>query len=384
MSVNNCILTPQNNKPVMCIVQDALVGAYLLTSPDCFVEKWLFCDLIATMFPESSAALPQPALIKPERWKGTQLVSMLLPDDFQLTTPHLTIVDGVIVDGRLCKKSLGKVERGIIHLLCLHYGNDVAARFISQIQRLVNAWMTHRSLSTGISDCVVDVSTNKCIAKDLREAQRAAMGLVVNDGREADLNRDLNMARDEVAQHALHYIERLGTDKHGMMMMARAGSKGSRINIAQITTCVGQQNVMGKRIKHNNGGRVLPHYTQHETLPEASGFCANSYISGLKPSGFFMHMMAGREGLIDTAIKTSETGYLERRLIKCTENIKASRCLLAHNVVVGVIWIVFLLRPLLGILLQISFFVQLRPQSPPVERIDTLHGTVAAAAQQTS
>ena len=320
MSVNNNILTPQNNKPVMAIVQDALVGAYLITSPDCFIEKWLFCDLVTSMV-HSYSMLPQPALIKPERWKGTQLVSLLFPPDFQMDRPHIKIVDGVIVRGRLCKKSLGKVERGIIHLLCIHYGYDTAACFINQLQRLVNTWMTHHSFSTGISDCVVDAAANIEMAQALRDVQSEAMWFGQD---EADLNRELNMARDNIARHAIAYIDGLGQDKHGMRTMATAGSKGSAINIAQITTCVGQQNVQGKRIKCGCSNRTLPHFSQFETLPEASGFCANSYISGLKPAEFFTHMMAGREGLIDTAVKTSETGYMERRLVKCTENIKVS------------------------------------------------------------
>lgn len=40
---------------------------------------------------------------------------------------------------------------------------------------------------------------------------------------------------------------------------------------------------------------------------------ANSFYSGLTPTEFFFHTMAGREGLVDTAVKTAETGYMSRR-----------------------------------------------------------------------
>lgn len=50
--------------------------------------------------------------------------------------------------------------------------------------------------------------------------------------------------------------------------------------------------------------------------PAAKGFVENSFYSGLTPTEFFFHTMGGREGLVDTAVKTAETGYMQRRLVK--------------------------------------------------------------------
>jgi DNA-directed RNA polymerase II subunit RPB1 len=100
-----------------------------------------------------------------------------------------------------------------------------------------------------------------------------------------------------------------------------AGSKGSYINISQIIACVGQQNVDGKRIPYGFRNRTLPHFTQDDHGPESRGFVANSYLRGLTPQEFFFHSMGGREGLIDTAVKTSETGYIQRRLMKAMEDV---------------------------------------------------------------
>ena len=102
--------------------------------------------------------------------------------------------------------------------------------------------------------------------------------------------------------------------------MVTAGSKGSFINISQMIACVGQQNVEGKRIPFGFNGRTLPHFTKDDLGPESRGFVSNSYLSGLTPQELFFHAMGGREGLIDTAVKTSSTGYIQRRLVKAMED----------------------------------------------------------------
>lgn len=103
--------------------------------------------------------------------------------------------------------------------------------------------------------------------------------------------------------------------------MVVAGSKGSNINISQVIACVGQQNVEGKRIPFGFRKRTLPHFIKDDYGPESRGFVENSYLAGLTPSEFYFHAMGGREGLIDTAVKTAETGYIQRRLIKAMESV---------------------------------------------------------------
>ena len=107
-----------------------------------------------------------------------------------------------------------------------------------------------------------------------------------------------------------------------MTNMVAAGSKGKTINIAQMIACLGQQNVDGKRIPNSFNGRSLPHFCKYDISPESKGFVESSFIQGLKPQEFFFHAMGGREGLIDTAVKTSETGYIQRKLIKAMEDLK--------------------------------------------------------------
>jgi len=99
-------------------------------------------------------------------------------------------------------------------------------------------------------------------------------------------------------------------------IMTECGSKGSDINISQMMAILGQQSVGGKRIENGFVNRTLPHFKPESLFPAARGFVANSFFSGLTATEFFFHTMGGREGLVDTAVKTAETGYMARRLMK--------------------------------------------------------------------
>lgn len=127
----------------------------------------------------------------------------------------------------------------------------------------------------------------------------------------------LNKARDDAGSSAQKSL----SESNNLKAMVTAGSKGSFINISQMTACVGQQNVEGKRIPYGFVDRTLPHFLKEDLGPESRGFVENSYLRGLTPQEFFFHAMGGREGLIDTAVKTSETGYIQRRLVKAMEDI---------------------------------------------------------------
>lgn len=137
------------------------------------------------------------------------------------------------------------------------------------------------------------------------------------DSFEASINQTLNSARDKAGNAALKDL----MCWNRLKSMVHAGSKGSNLNISQIMACVGQQNVEGKRIPFGFHKRALPHFSKDDFGAESKGFVENCYVSGLTPQEFFFHAMGGREGLIDTAVKTAETGYIQRRLIKALEDV---------------------------------------------------------------
>jgi len=294
--------------------------------------------------------IPKPAILKPKvMWTGKQIFSMLLPQVNLAATNNthpdkepdvlisrgdtfVMIEQGDIICGNLDKKSLGKSSGGLVHIIWNDYGPEQTKRFLNQAQHIVNCWLLSRGYTIGISDTIADDATmkkiNECLAEAKQEVRRYVIqaqenklplkpGRTMMESFESSVNETLNRARDSAGKSAELSIRM----SNNIKTMVAAGSKGSFINIAQIIACVGQQNVEGKRVPYGFRHRTLPHFNKHDLLPESRGFVANSYLSGLTPQEFFFHAMGGREGLIDTAVKTSETGYIQRRLVKAMEDV---------------------------------------------------------------
>merc|ERR1719162_406071 len=198
---------------------------------------------------------------------------------------------------------------------------------------MVNQWMIHNAFTCGVSDIIANDATLHKVGQTLMEAKQEVRKILADAQRgrleaqpgktmyqtfEAKVNQRLNAAREDAA--------RIGSDsldeRNNIISMVNAGSKGSPVNIAQILACVGQQNVEGARIRYGFNDRSLPHFTKDDYGAESRGFVENSYLAGLTPQEVYFHAMGGREGVIDTACKTSETGYIQRRLVKSMETIR--------------------------------------------------------------
>jgi DNA-directed RNA polymerase II subunit RPB1 len=333
MTPSSQLISPQSNRPVMGIVQDTLLGAALLTSRDTFIDREELFQLLMAL-PHWSGELPVPAVIRPEpRWTGKQMITLMLPRTTTLTRPAgmhrdedtaeaedtlVRVRSGEHLTGHLCKRALGTVEGGLVHLIFADEGAARAAEFIDHIQLLLVAWMQSRPSTVGIADFYVDAATRGGIAARIAEAVAAVAPTDTEDG----IQHRLNCARDAAGKIVVSAVGRANNMRR---MCIIAGSKGSSLNIAQTIGCVGQQSVDGQRPVHTRG-RCLPCFPRHSTDPSSRGFVASAYILGLTPAETFFHAMGGREGLIDTAVKTSETGYTQRRLVKSTEAVTV-----AHN-----------------------------------------------------
>eukprot|EP00927_Polykrikos_kofoidii_P017508 TRINITY_DN1798_c0_g1_i1.p1 TRINITY_DN1798_c0_g1~~TRINITY_DN1798_c0_g1_i1.p1 ORF type:complete len:1921 (+),score=363.59 TRINITY_DN1798_c0_g1_i1:90-5765(+) len=346
------VVSPQGNKPVMGIVQDSLLATAKYTKRDTFLEQDIAMNLLMWL-PVWDGTLPIPAILKPRRlWTGKQLLSMIIPKglsmkrdsaiasknktdeaDFAASDCKVLIVDGEILAGIICKKTIGASSGSLIHLIWLDYGPENCRHFISFLQKMVNQWLTHNGFSCGVQDIIANDETLFKVETTLKqakaevrnilgEAQRGKLetqpGKTMYQSFEAKVNQRLNAAREDAG--------RIGSDsldeRNNIISMVNAGSKGSPINIAQIIACVGQQNVEGARIRYGFNDRSLPHFTKDDYGAESRGFVENSYLAGLTPQEVWMHAMGGREGVIDTACKTSETGYIQRRLVKSMETLR--------------------------------------------------------------
>lgn len=211
-------------------------------------------------------------------------------------------------------------------------GHEIAGRFYGNIQTVINTWLLLEGHSIGIGDTIADPQTYQEIQRAIKKAKEDVIGVIqkahnmeleptpgntLRQTFENQVNRILNDARDKTGGSAKKSL----TEYNNLKAMVVAGSKGSNINISQVIACVGQQNVEGKRIPFGFRKRTLPHFIKDDYGPESRGFVENSYLAGLTPTEFYFHAMGGREGLIDTAVKTAETGYIQRRLIKAMESV---------------------------------------------------------------
>lgn len=340
------IVSPQRNGPLMGIVQDTLAGVYKMCRRDVFLNREQVMNILLWV-PEWDGVVPQPAIIKPRpRWTGKQLVSMIIPKIVNLSVPNdahedaplkddgLLVHEGELMYGLLAKKNVGATGGGIIHIIFNELGAEAAMAFFNGCQRVVNYWLLHNGFSIGIGDTIPDKKTIEQIeeainvqkeevaeltAKATANQLESLPGMNVRETFESLVSKALNTARDKAGTRTEQSLK----DLNNAVQMARSGSKGSTINISQMTALVGQQSVEGKRIPFGFKYRTLPHFTKDDYSPESRGFVENSYLRGLTPTEFFFHAMAGREGLIDTAVKTAETGYIQRRLVKALEDVMA-------------------------------------------------------------
>nr|XP_038943241.1 DNA-directed RNA polymerase II subunit RPB1 isoform X3 [Rattus norvegicus] len=298
--------------------------------------------------------VPQPAILKPRPlWTGKQIFSLIIPGHINCIRTHSThpddedsgpykhispgdtkvvVENGELIMGILCKKSLGTSAGSLVHISYLEMGHDVTRLFYSNIQTVINNWLLIEGHTIGIGDSIADSKTYQDIQNTIKKAKQDVIeviekahnneleptpGNTLRQTFENQVNRILNDARDKTGSSAQKSL----SEYNNFKSMVVSGAKGSKINISQVIAVVGQQNVEGKRIPFGFKHRTLPHFIKDDYGPESRGFVENSYLAGLTPTEFFFHAMGGREGLIDTAVKTAETGYIQRRLIKSMESV---------------------------------------------------------------
>jgi len=330
------ILAPRDGKPIIEIVQDTLVGSYRLTKDYTEIHDKTMANIqmVNSYF---TGSLPKPE--KKYCYSGKEAYSQILPPSLYINRKNkkdekVIINNSVLESGNLDKNVFHGISTGLIPVIYHDYGPFEVRKFLDNTQRLICRWLLTSGFSVGISDLVTDKATDDNLKNKIKDMQTKAYnkldqirrGTFINnsifnneDYIERELIGILNETTSEVGKIGFAQIEE---KTNRMINMVKSGSKGKEINISQMIVCVGQQNVDGKRITYGFTDRTLPHFTKYDDGPEARGFVKNSFISGLKPHEVFFHAMGGREGLIDTAVKTSETGYIQRRLVKAMEDSK--------------------------------------------------------------
>jgi DNA-directed RNA polymerase II subunit RPB1 len=337
------IISPANNSPIIGIFQDNMLGSYQFTRPNIKFDKKEAMNLLMA-FPKINYDFTNPAK---KEISSFEILSQIMPpislhyktkfyadsEDYSKSNNVIDIQNGEFYRGQLDKSTLGGGSKSIIQRVCNDFGNMHASDFIDNLQNIVTEYMKTSSYSVGVSDLIADSNTNNKIIEILTSKkieaksilQQVHIGVFENNSGKTN-EEEFEAKMDAVVKQASAETGRTGLkslDKNNRFItMVSAGSKGSELNITQMISCVGQQNVDGKRIPYGFENRTLPHFTKYDDGLEARGFVESSYINGLSPSELFFHAMGGRIGLIDTAVKTSQTGYIQRRIIKGLEDLK--------------------------------------------------------------
>ena len=361
-SVPSQIISPANHKPIISLVQDTCVGAYLFTRYDNYLTRDEVMDILIDI-PSWNSILPEPEVkantpdsLLPEYfpkykytthkdlWSGRQILSLVIPDinlkkknksyDTEENFMNMVnIINGKVVNGVFDKNILGASENGLIHIIFNDFGHYRAQKFLDDIQNIITNWVLKSGFSVGIGDLVPDRASTIKMKEIINEKKRNVIeniehvhkGILENkSGKnvaqefEIQILSKLNKATTETGKVALKHLN----SGNRMLNMVISGSKGSDINMGQMIACVGQQAVDGKRIPYGFTDRTLPHFHKFDDGASSRGFVESSFMKGLTPTEFYFHAMGGREGLIDTAVKTSETGYIQRKLIKGMEDAR--------------------------------------------------------------
>ncbi|MDC0366864.1 hypothetical protein OAM67_00385 [bacterium] len=381
MHVRANLLNGASNRSVFGCVQDSMSGTYLLTLPDCMIPVDLFTQIARhqryarqTMTSvlqnyAKSIGFTLADFQGPERKPvpGRLVLDMLFPPDFFYEYAGVKIYNGQIQsDSRPLRKVHAGVGSNSINMhLTLDFDMDVAICWVSDMARSTYLFL---SRYYGHSVTIGDM----CLTSEERAELKAKMA----KGLEGIEQKDTEMQQlgvvgqvMQIADDCAKQCKAWNTPRNGLTVMIRSGAKGSTVNSRQLLCSVGQQIVGDSRPPLDANGRTLSCYPPHaaEKDPVARGLVLPSYSEGLGVVDYFIHAQAGRKGLIDTAVGTADSGYIQRKFSKTLESVKLLYDLTTRNSQNQIVYV----QPLDGcspiFLEKYVAFQLLEPAADPVE-----------------
>lgn len=317
------IVSAQSPCTNIAIVQDGLLGVYKwshVTEPIPLEE---FFNLVFPVEMEHvhSTVIRASRILPGECRSGRILLSMAFPEGFFYHHAGVRVVNGILVQGILTKKVLGGSKDSILLAIKRSFGPDAVSRAVDALQDFGVAYVQREGFSIGLRDCFCSLTARSSIARMAKEGIERAHAY--NDIRDVFIREQKILGELERTKDRCMRAAKFGVYGNNRFIdTIESGSKGDYFNLAQVSGLLGQQHVNGKRIPItlSNDRRTLPHYPFTTPSHEARGFISCSFSQGLDPRSFFFHSMSGRQGIVDTAVGTSQTGYIQRRLVKGLEN----------------------------------------------------------------
>lgn len=312
------IISPRTSSPIIQLFQDTMTGAYRISQSKVNVPEHIAMNILAR--------INRPFVRKNDSWSGSELLSAAFPP-MNYKGGGITIEDGQLISGVFKKGAAG----GLIHTIYNDFGPERCGQLINDIQSIITQYNLYTGFSVGTSDLIADIETLGFVRRTVAEGRQRVADILSNvhagryknvsgmsDGEklEDDISSALKEVESKISATAMNSLPK----DNRIVQIVDSGSKGSALNITQMIAALGQQQIEGKRVQYTLQDRTLPHFPRYDDGPESRGFVEHSFVDGLMPAEFFFHAQAGREGLIDTAVKTSDTGYIQRRLMKTMED----------------------------------------------------------------
>lgn len=377
---------PTDGKPLRGLIQDHIVAGTLMTMKDRFLTRSEYCQLIYEAIAQDCNGgwdiwMEPPTIVKPYKlWTGKQVFTAVLVhytrDQLPLTmaakckTPSdvwgkdsgdqkMHIWRNYLVTGVVDKSMFGK--HGLLHIFHELYGADRTSIFTASLSRLFTGFLQRHGFTCGISDVLLQENAENSRkdllnSADLRGLSAAADFVNIgdeiipaesfveaSDKVESEIEKrflsnsaDVGPALDMKMSGAMHPLSsevvkvclpngQTKAFRHNMMaLMTMTGAKGSVVNFSQISCLLGQQELEGRRVPRMATGKTLPCFAPYDCGARSGGFVADRFLTGLRPQEYYFHCMAGREGLVDTTVKTSRSGYLQRCLVKNLEPLRVN------------------------------------------------------------
>ena len=322
------IIDVKNSEPIIRCVQDALSGAFLFTQKDVKIKGYDAANLLANTSSETKYAINMN-----EEYSTLEIFSHIIPKGINNIKKNdkgeiiFHIKDGKLLTGTLDKMSLSTSKNSIIHFIWDKYGPNKTKRFIDDVQKLILNYLLQRGLTVSFKDALL----NKTFEEQIKKILDCAV--LENKYILTQYENEVDQISPAIIEHSLYLtMNAAGSDIGATLKknlgvynlfwaIVESGAKGKVDNLQQMMGCIGQQSLEGRRIQKKIEGRSLIYFHKDDDTPEARGFTRSSLLDGLKGYEAFIFTIAGREGLIDTAINTAQTGYIQRKLIKGLEDI---------------------------------------------------------------
>ncbi len=361
LKVQEHILSPRFGGPILGGIQDFISSVFQFTSKDALYNKKDTLKLLynGDIFENHTLfSLDQLTPITTDPvplYSGKDIFSTLFPDDLNIKVKskfckkcdvckeenceydaYVVIKNGKLITGTIDENSFGAMQsNSILQRIIKDHGKATGRQFLDSATKMLLFVIRQNGITMGLDEVYVHGHAYDEIKKILKDANAESFKLInaFNDndtnflkrapGRsmretlELKIRQVLSEARKQAEETAADFI---GDDAHSVIM-TKSGARGNILNLGQMSAVVGQQAIRGERINRGYSQRTLPHFKINDLSPKSRGFVSSSYRNGLKPVEFFFHAMGGREGLVDTAVRTSTSGYMQRRLVNALQDM---------------------------------------------------------------